>query len=352
LTKIPGKDGAFVKEGAILFQIDDRPYKAALDQAKATLNRAKASLDLAKAALVKAQADYDIGLNVQKGDKGAISDQEIVRRLGARDEAKANIGVASASIEQAQASLELAQLNYDWCKVTAPISGRTTRHLVNEGDMVTQGVTVLNNIVSLKPVWAYFNVDQNTAQQMQILIRAGKITAPIKGEVPVAMNAGTGNEDSFPIAGTIDYVSNQLDPNTGSIQVRAVFPNEDETLLAGLFGRIRVATSAPHDALLVNDRAIGTDQGQRFVVVVNDKSEIERRMVEVGQMHDGLREVYRFRTVTEAGPDGKAAAKKVEVLKATDTLVVDGLMRARAGDKVAPRRVDMLTLLPVDGDKK
>jgi RND family efflux transporter MFP subunit len=246
----------------------------------------------------------------------------------------------------------MAQLNYDWCKVTAPINGRAARHLVDAGDMVTQGTTVLDNIVSLKPVWAYFNVDQSTAQQVQVLIREGKIKAPRKGEIPVTMNVGAGNDETFPIAGTIDYVSNQLDPNTGSIQVRAVFPNEDSALVAGLFARIRVPVAPPHDALLVNDRAIGTDQGQRFIVVVNDKNEVERRMVDVGQLHDGLREVYRFRTVMAPGPNGETAAKKVEVLKPTDWLVVEGLMRARAGDKVEPKHVDMQTLLPADGDKK
>ena len=352
LTNILFKDGADVKEGDILFQIDDRPYKAALDQANATLSRAKASLDVAQAALVRAQADYDIGLAVQKQQAGAISDQEIVKRLGARDEAKANISVATASIGQAQAALEMAQLNYDWCKVTSPLSGRSTRHLVNAGDMVTQGVTVLDNIVSLKPVWAYFNVDQNTTLQIQILTREGKIQSTRTGEIPVGMTVEAGSDEAFPIAGTIDYVSNQLDPNTGSIQVRAVFPNKDETLVAGLFARIRVPIAAPHKALLVNDRALGTDQGQRFIVVVNDKKEVERRMVEVGQLHDGLREVYAFRTVTEPGSDGKLVAKKVEVLKPTDWLVVEGLMRARPGDKVEPKHVDMQTLLPADGDKK
>jgi RND family efflux transporter MFP subunit len=352
LTKILFKDGADVKEGEILFQIDDRPYKASLDQANAALSHAKANLDLAKAALVKAQADYDIGLNVRKQEQSAISEQEIAKRLGARDEAKANIDVATAGIGQAQAALEMAQLNYSWCKVTAPISGRATRHLVDAGDMVSQGVTVLDNIVSLKPVWAYFNVDQNTAQQVQVLVREGKIKSPRKGEIPVGMNVEVGNEESFPIAGTIDYVSNQLDPNTGSIQVRAVFPNKDGTLVAGLFARIRVPIAAPHDALLVNDRAIGTDQDKRFIVVVNDKNEVERRIVEVGQLHDGLREVYRFRTVMEPGPDGKVVTRKVEVLKQTDWLVVEGLMRARSGDKVEPRHVDMQTLLPADADAK
>jgi RND family efflux transporter MFP subunit len=352
LTKVLVKDGAEVKVGDILFQIDDRPYKAALDQANAALSHAKGSLELAQAALVKAQADYDIGLAVQKQQKGAISDQEIVRRLGARDEAKANISVATASIGQAQAALEMAQLNFDWCKVTAPINGRAARHLVDEGDVVTQGVTVLDNIVSLKPVWAYFNVDQNTAQQVQSVVREGKLESARKGEIPVEMNVEVGNDEAFPIAGTVDYVSNQLDPNTGSIQVRAVFPNQDETLVAGLFARIRVPIAAPHDALLVNDRAIGTNQGQRFIVVVNDKNEVEHRMVEVGQLYDGLREVYRFRTVTEPGPDGKVVTRKVEVLKPTDWLVVEGLMRARAGDKVDPKHVDMQTLLPADGDAK
>jgi RND family efflux transporter MFP subunit len=349
LTKILFKDGADVKEGDVLFQIDDRPFKAALDQAKATLTHAKASLDLAKAALVKAQAEYDIGLAVQKQDKSAISEQEIVKRQGARDEAKANIDVATASIGQAQAALDLAQLNYDWCKVTAPVSGRTTRHLVNAGDMVTQGVTVLANIVSRNAVWAYFNVDQKTAQEVQSQIRQGKIKSPREGEIPVGMNVGVGNDE---IAGTIDYVSNQLDPNTGSIQVRAVFPNKDQTLVAGLFARIRMPIAAPHDALLVNERALGTDQDKRFIVVVNDENKVEHRMVDVGQLHDGLREVYRFRTVMEPGSDGKAIEKKVEVLKPTDWLVVDGLMRARPGDKVDPKHVDMQSLLPVKGDAK
>src|SRR5262249_25247366 len=163
------KDGDMVKEGDVLFQIDDRPYKAALDQAKASLevataslDQAKAALEIAKASLVKTQADYDIGLNVKKNSPGAISDQEIDKRHGARDEAKGNIdkakaaiAEAKASINQAKANLENAQLNYDWCKVTAPISGRSTRHLVNVGDVVNQNVTVLVNIVSLMPTWAY-----------------------------------------------------------------------------------------------------------------------------------------------------------------------------------------------------
>jgi multidrug efflux system membrane fusion protein len=365
LTKILFKDGDMVKEGEALFQIDDRPYKATLDQAKATLDVAKASLDVAKAALevakaalVKNQADYDIGLNVKKDNPGAISDQEIVKRLGARDEAKGNIDKANssileakASIAQAAANLEMAQLNFDWCKVTAPFSGRSTRHLLNVGDVANQNVTVLVNIVSLKPTWAYINVDQNTARRVQLLIKEGKIKSPRSGEIPVSMGVGVGSDESFPIAGVIDYVSNQLDSNTGTIQVRSVYANEDETLFAGLFARIKVPVTAPHQALLINDQAIGTNQGQRYVLVVNDKNEVEYRAVDVGQVHQGLREVMRFRTIAEPGTVGKDATKQVEVLKLTDRVIVIGMLRARPGDKVDAQLVDMQTLLAEPSSK-
>ncbi len=332
LTHINFKDGAMVKEGDVLFQIDDRPYKAALDQAKA-------SFDLAKAAIVKAQAEYDIALDVQKQDKGAISLAQVTSRLGSRDEAKANVEVAKASLEN-------AQLNYNWCKVTTPISGRATRHLVDVGNVVSQNVTVLVNVVSVKPIWAYIYVDQNSAQHVQTLVKEGKIEAFRSGKVPAKMSVGVGGDETFPIHGLIDYTSPELDARTGTVQVRAVFPNENETLVAGVFGRIQVPVSAPHPALLVADRAIGTDQGQKFILVVDDKDRVEYRPVDVGQLHDGLREVKRFLTKTEPGPDGKDVIKQVEVLKPTDRVIVNGLQRARPGDKVEPKLVDMQTLLP------
>jgi RND family efflux transporter MFP subunit len=352
LTKINFKDGDMVKEGETLFQIDDGPYKAALDQSKGALEAAKASLDVAKANLVKAQADYDIGLKVQKENPGAISEQELTRRLGARDEARASIAQAKGNIDQAMGALENAQLNFDWCKVTSPIGGRASRHLVDVGTLISQNITTLVNVVSLKPMWAYINLDQNTAQGVQKLVKEGKIKAFREGEIPVAMGVGVGNDQSFPIAGVIDYVGNQLDPNTGTIQVRSVFPNENETLVAGVFARIRVPLTAPHPALLVNDRAIGTDQGQKFVLVVNDKNEVDNRPVDVGQLHDDLREVLRYRTITEPGADGKDVSRQVEVLKATDRLIVNGLQRVRPGDKVDARPVDMQTLLSESDNAK
>jgi multidrug efflux system membrane fusion protein len=329
LEKIEFKDGDEVKEGQPLFIIDIRPYKAALD-------KAKADLEVASAALVKNQAFYDIGLSVQKQEKGAISEQEIERRKGARDESAGNV-------KQAQAAVDLAQLNFGWCKVTAPISGRINQHFVDPGNLVTQDATTLTNIVSLKPIWAFFDADQNTVDRYQRLVKEGKVKAARATEIPVKM--AVGSEKEFPIQGVINFVSNQLDPNTGSIRVRAEFPNEDLSLVGGLFTRIQVPMTAPHEALLVSDRAIGTDQGQRFILVVNDNNEVEYRQVEVGQMHDGLREVMRTRMVTEPGADGKDVTKQVEVFKPTDRVIVNGLQRVRSGARVEPKPVDMLTLL-------
>ena len=330
LMDILFKDGDLVKKGAVLFQIDDRPYKATLDQAVA-------SLDFAKAALVKNQADYDIGLAVQKQSKGAISEQELTKRLGARDE-------STASVEKANAAIESAKLYYGWCKVTSPLDGRINRHFVDKGNLVSQDVTTLTNIVSIKPTWAYFDVDQNTALRVQQLVKEGKLKSAREGEPPVQMGLGAG--EVFPIPGSIDFISNQLDPATGSIRVRARFENEDGSLLAGLFARMQVPTSAEHPALLVADQAIGTNQQQRFILVVNDQSVVEYREVDVGQLQaDGLREVLRDRTIVEPGPAGKEVTKKVPVLKAGDRVIVNGLQRVRPGVKVDPKPVSMLTLL-------
>jgi RND family efflux transporter MFP subunit len=366
LSQFSFKDGDLVEKGKVLFEIDDRPYKANLDVAKADLAVAKAavdvaesSLEVAKASLVKTQADYDIGLMVKKNDAGAISEQEITKRLGSRDESKGSVDRAKASIveaksgvEKAKAALSKAQLYYDWCKVRAPINGRITRHLVDVGNLITQDVTVLANIISPEPMWAYINVDQNTVQRVQALVREGQLKPAREGGVAVDMGVGVGSDQSFPIAGSIDYISNQLDPSTGTLQVRAAFPNKDEKLVPGLFARIKVPVSAPHQALLIADQAVGTNQGQKYVLVVNDKDEVEYRVVDVGLVFEGLREVQRFRTIREPGADGKDITRQVEVLKPTDRVIVMGMLRARPGDKVSPKLVDMLTLMDESSPQK
>lgn len=329
LEAIKFTDGDDVKKGEVLFEIDRRPYKAALDEAKA-------NLAYAKAALVEAEANYQIGINVRKANPAAISEQDINQRLGARDE-------AAASVMQAEASIESAQLNYDWCTVTAPIDGRIDRHFVDVGNLVSQDVTSLTNIVTIKPIWAYFDVDQNTALDVEKLIAEGKIKSARESTINVALSLG--QDAGFPIAGKIDFVSNQLDPNTGSLRVRAVFPNEDEFIGSGMFGRVRVPIGPPHDALLVLDEAIGTNQGQKYVLVVNDENKVEYRAVDVGQVQDGLREVNRYRQIMEPGAEGADTTTQVEVLRPTDQIIVQGLQRVRPGATVNPQLVDMLTLL-------
>ncbi len=337
LEEIKFKDGADVKKGDVLFQIDDRPYKAALDEAKA-------NVAYAKAALVEAEANYQIGMNVRKANPAAISEQEINQRLGARDE-------AAASVLQAEASVESAQLNFDWCTVAAPIDGRIDRHFVDVGNLVSQDVTSLTNIVTISPIWAYFDVDQNTALDVEKLIAAGKMKSARDTTINVALSLG--QEATFPIAGTIDFVSNQLDPNTGSLRVRAVFPNEDGVIGSGMFGRVRVPIGQAHDALLVLDEAIGTNQGQKYVLVVNDENKVEYRAVEVGQVQDGLREVNRYRSITEPGQNNADSTRQVEVLQPSDRIIVQGLQRVRPGAPVSPQLVDMLTLMnaPAPGTK-
>jgi RND family efflux transporter MFP subunit len=336
LTRIGFKDGEMVKKDQVLFEIDNRPYAATLDQAKATLK-------VNQAALKKAEADLRIGLAVQKKDPGAISEQEIIRREASRDE-------SSASVEQATAALASAQLNFDWCTVKAPIAGRAYRHLLDIGNLVMQNETVLTNIVSLQPLWAYFNVDQGTGSQYGLKVEKGEVKSPREFAVPVRMSLGDAKD--FPIEGVIDFVSNQLDPNTGSIQLRATFPNEDGRLLAGMFGRVQVPISSRHSALLVNDQAIGTNQSQKYILVVDDKDEVDYRPVNVGQLHDGLREVDRKRTTKLLNADGSEVATEIEVLKPTDRVIVNGLQRVRPGEKVVPRPVNMQTMLAEPGKDK
>lgn len=336
LKEIFFKDGSMVKAEQVLYQIDDRPYKAALDEAKA-------NLEVAKATLVKAQADYDIGMRVKKQNPGAISEQEIVKRLGERDQAK-------GAIDQAKANLMNAQLNYDWCKVTAPISGRIDRHLVDAGNLVNKDITTLTNIVSLSPIWAYFDVDENTATRYQRLVAEGRVKSPIASQIPVSM--GLNIDKGYPFDGVIDFVSNQLDPDTGSIRLRAEFPNKDNQLYAGMFGRVRVPTSSPHQALLVADSAIGVDQGQNFVYVVNDKNEVEYRAVETGQLHSGLREVYSTRKIPDTDANGKDITREVTVLSPDDRVIITGLQRVRPGHQVEAKQIDMLTQLPVEKEKQ
>jgi membrane fusion protein, multidrug efflux system len=281
LVAMPFREGAEVAKDQILFEIDDRPYKAALDLAKA-------SEEVAKAALIKTQGEYDIGLMVQRERKDAISTQELTKRLGARDEAQGNV-------DRAKASLVNAQLNYDWCKVRSPIQGKVGRYLLTLGNLVNADATQLTTVVSEDPIYVYFDVDENTMLTvMRTVVLPSKVNMMANKGVPVLMGLAD-ESDKFPHRGYVDFGNNVVNASTGTILLRGVFDNPANTigsrlLRPGMFVRVRLPFGKPHKALLVNEKALQSDQGQKFLLLANDKNVVEYRRVKTGPLQeDGLR---------------------------------------------------------------
>jgi RND family efflux transporter MFP subunit len=325
LIRVCFKDGAEVRKGDLLFEIDPRPYQAALDQATAEREASKAALSLALAELHRGES---------LAPSGGISKEEL-------DQIRQRCNVAKARVPKAEAARESAMLNLNFSKISSAIDGRLDRNLVDIGNLVTQDTTALARVVSLQPIYASFNVDESTAAQLQKQVGSGEDAAR-KAKVEVEMALASGREFSF--RGWVDYVSHQVDPKTGAVPARAIFPNDDRALGDGLSGRIRVPIGTPHSVLLVADQAILADREWRYVLVVNDQNEVEYRRVETGPLHDGLREVQRYRTTREPGPGGKEVATRAEVLRPTDRLIVAEHSRVQPGAKVEPRLANMLTL--------
>jgi RND family efflux transporter MFP subunit len=310
LDKVNFKEGALVNKGDILFEIEPRTYKAALAQAEGNLASTRARLDRLGADLARAR---------RLVSTRAIGQEEYDKIAGDRSEAAASLQALKATVEQARLDLE-------YTKVIAPVSGRVSRFLVTQGNLVQSGQngngTVLTTIVSVDPIYAYFDVDERTVLRVRQLIREGKATSAREGGWPVSL--GLANEEGFPHQGTINFVDNQVNPKTGTLRVRGVFPNKDEALSPGFFGRVRVPIGRSHRALLVSDRALDNDQGQKVVYVVNDNNEVVSRPVRVGAVHDGLREIT----------DG---------LKPGERVIVNGLQQVRPGVTVEPKMVAMPT---------
>ncbi len=279
LVKMPFREGAEVKAGEVLFEIDERPYKAELDQAQAGLERAKA-------ALVKAQAFLDMGLQTEKMSAGAVSQQEIVQRQGARDE-------AAADVNSAQATLENAQLNYDWCKVTSSIDGRVSRYNLTLGNLVTQDSTLLTTVVSQDPLHVYFDVDEATMLRIVRHLLPNETDLIEAKQVPVLM--ALADEQGFPHTGYVDFADNVVSTATGTVKARGVFanpamPSGRRLLRPGMFVRVRLPIGKPRQALLVSEKALGTDQGQKYVYVVDRQNLVQYQPVKLGALQsDGLR---------------------------------------------------------------
>jgi RND family efflux transporter MFP subunit len=308
LDKVNFKEGAMVQKDDVLFELDPRPYQALLNQAKAKVAQDEAQLRYD-------EAEYQRNLNLVA--TGAVSRSELDKSSAARAVDVANIAADKAGVASRQLDLE-------YTKVLAPVSGRISRYVVTVGNLIMSGDqnggTLLTTIVSVDPMYAYFDVDEHTALRVRQLVREGKSESPRDGGYPVSI--GLANEEGHPHRGTINFVENQVNPRTGTIRARGVFPNREQTLLPGLFSRVRVPIGRPHKALLVSERALDADQGQKILYVVNEKNEVVSRPVRLGMLHDGLREIT----------DG---------LRPGERVVVKGLQQVSPGNIVEPKLVDM-----------
>jgi RND family efflux transporter MFP subunit len=302
LQSIDYKDGSFVKEGTTLFTIEPETYKLKLDQARAAQAGAEASLK---------QAEADFRRQSDLVARQAVSQATLDTSTSTRDNAQANL-------QQAQANTRIAEVNYSYTKVTAPFDGIVTAHLISIGELVgASSPTQLSTIVALDPIYVNFTVSEQDVLRVRAEARRRGITASDLTRLPIAVGLQT--EDGYPHEGNLDYAAPTVNQSTGTLAVRGVIPNPDRILLPGFFVRVRVPIDTQQDALLIPDTALGSDQGGRYVLVVNGDNVVEQRKVQTGQLEAGGMRVI------ESG------------LKPEDRLVVAGLLRAIPGQKVDPQ---------------
>lgn len=299
--------GSIVKKGDLLFVIDPRPYRADLSKAEAELNRAVARAELSNTDVVRSEKLLGVK---------AVSREEYDQRLNAQRESQANV-------EAARAAVTASKLNLEFTRVTAPINGRVSRAVVTAGNLVTGGstqATLLTTLVSIDPIYVTFEGDEQVYLKYTELARRGDRPSSRDSANPVLM--ALANEQGFPHQGSMTFVDNQVDPRTGTIRARASFDNKDGYLTPGLFARVKLLGHSSHKVVLVDDRAVGTDQSQKFVYVVDGDNKVAYRSVKVGRLTDGLRIVQ----------DG---------LQPGETVIVNGLQRVHPGVVVATEKVAM-----------
>jgi multidrug efflux system membrane fusion protein len=289
IDRVHFTDGALVKKGDLLFTIDPRPFQAEAARAESLRIAAVARAELARSELARAQSLLDAK---------AVSLQEF-------DQLTSGSRTAQADIATAEAALRVAQLNLGYAAVRAPISGRVSRARVTAGNLVGEQV-VLTTIAGVERVYAYFDASEQTFLRIK----------SISGKTP-GVRMGLANESGFPHEGEIDFVDNQLNPQTGAIRMRASFDNRKGQFTPGLAARLTMATSPPYEAVLVPERAIGTDQSKKFVYAIGDNNQPQFREVRLGQLLGGMR-------VVQGG------------VKAGENIIVDGLQRVAPGRPVAP----------------
>ena len=307
IQRVAFAEGKEVRKGDVLFVIDPRPYAAELARAEAELERARTGAELAARDVKRAQRLVEVQ---------AMSREEFDSRTTAEAQ-------GLASIRAAEAAVATARLNLDWTTVRSPIDGRVGRAEVTPGNLVEAGAsaTLLTTVVSLDSMYVYFESDERTYLKYNHLARNGRRASPREARTAVFM--GLADEDGqFPHQGYVDFIDNQLNPETGTIRLRAVFSNKDRRFTPGLFARIKLVGSGKYPATMVLDRAIGTDQDKKFVLVLKPDSTVEYRSVELGRVLEGLRVVTSGLTPGEQ-------------------VVINGLQRVRPGMKVSPALAPM-----------
>lgn len=305
LDRIAFEEGSQVKKGELLFQIDEREYRAAHARAVAEVERARSRAALAQRQLERSRQLVNSKL-IARNDLD-LREDELVQ--------------AQADIKASQAAAEQARLNLEFTRVTAPIDGRVGKALVTPGNLVAAGSSVLTTLVSLDPVYVSFDGDENTYLRYQELERSGELPSARTAGNPVRM--GLADEEGYPHRGSMNFVDNELDAGTGTIRARAVFSNKDGRFTPGLFARVQLLGSGAQSALLINDRAVLTDQDRKFVYVIGPENKALRRDVKLGAQVDGLRIV-------------------VQGLAANERVVVSGVQKVFfPGMPVDPQEVPM-----------
>jgi multidrug efflux system membrane fusion protein len=315
LTQMPFHEGGDVKAGDLLFEVDPRPYQAQYDAGKAQVDLYESNYRLAHAENARSKAIVRLA-------NSAISPEELEK--SASQEAQ-----ALASLNLAKASLHLYELNLEFTKVTSPIDGHISRYFYTLGNLVTADSTVLTTIVTVDPMWAYFDMDELTIQRLRKAIAAGKI--PVRETTEISVYMGLESDEGYPHEGRLNFVNNTVNRSTGTITVRGVFPNPPlprgrRLLTPRMFVRIQLPVGVPHPALLVIDRALATDQGIKYLYVLDAENKAEYRKVAIGALQsDGLRVID-------------------EGIRPDDRVVVGALQQVQGGMKVDPDEVPMPTL--------
>ena len=304
LDKIMFQDGANVKKGDVLFVIDRRPYKATLEQAQAALVSAKARLSFTQTDLERAQV-------LSRG--GNISEQVTDQRRQASQ-------TAQADVDSAEAALRNAQLNYDFTEVKSPINGRISQRLVTEGNIVSTDQTILARIVSLDPIYFGFNVDERSFLKYQgsLGIGMGQMQRGKGAPVLIALSG----EEKPTRKGTLDFVDNRVDNQTGTMLLRATVENPDGFIKPGLFGIVSMPATKPFQGILIPDEAVSANQDKRIVYVLGEGDKVAARTVKLGPIVDGYRVVH----------DG---------LKGDELVVVNGVAKVRPGAQVKPETIEL-----------